>query len=106
MKKQLSLAVMMLFALVCNAQYTVGSLTEPLEQSVWQQSAWISAADAQVVTGKVQDGTRAADGASWYKQYAEPVVKKTPRRESGGRITYEERIVQQMPQIPKRKDRV
>ena len=47
-----------------------------------------------------------ADGASWYKQYAEPVVKKTPRRESGGRITYEERIVQQMPQIPKRKDRV
>ena len=47
-----------------------------------------------------------ADGASWYKQYAEPVVKKTPKRESGGRITYEERIVQQMPQIPKRKDRV
>ena len=66
MKKQLSLAVMMLFALVCNAQYTVGYLTEPLEQSVWQQSAWISAADAQVVTGKVQDGTRAADGASWF----------------------------------------
>ncbi len=49
---------------------------------------------------------KTADGASWYKQYAEPVVKKTPRKESGGRITYEERIVEQMPQIPKRKDRV
>lgn len=66
MKKQFSLAVMMLFALACNAQNTVGTLTEPLDESVWQQSAWISAADAQVVTGKVQDGTRAADGASWF----------------------------------------
>ena len=46
------------------------------------------------------------DGASWYKQYAEPVVKKTPHKEGNGKITYDERIVQQMPQIPKRKDKV
>ncbi len=49
---------------------------------------------------------KTVDGASWYKQYAEPVVKKTPREDSGGKISYEERIVQQLPQIPKRKDRV
>ena len=57
---------MMCVALACNAQKTVGTLTQPLEQSAWQQSAWLSAADAQVITGKVYDGTRAADGASWF----------------------------------------
>ena len=49
---------------------------------------------------------KTVDGASWYKQYAEPTVKKTPRELSNGKITYDERIVLEMPQIPKRKDRV
>lgn len=49
---------------------------------------------------------KTVDGASWYKQYAEPVVKKTPHELPNGKISYDERIVQQMPQIPKRKDRV
>lgn len=53
-------------ALACNAQQTVGTLTEALDASAWQQSEWISAKDAQVVTGQVQDGSRAADGASWF----------------------------------------
>ena len=39
---------------------------EALDDSAWSQSAWISAADAPVVTGRVNDGTRAADGASWF----------------------------------------
>lgn len=48
------------------------------------------------------------DGESWYKQYAEPVVQKTPYQdgEDGSKIKYEQKIVQQMPQIPKRKDKV
>ena len=41
-------------------------LVKPLDNSAWQKSEWISAADAPVVTGKVWDGTRAADGASWF----------------------------------------
>jgi len=45
------------------------------------------------------------DGESWYKQYAQPTVKKTPF-ETGGKIQYHEEIVQKMPQAPKRKDKV
>jgi hypothetical protein len=45
------------------------------------------------------------DGESWYKQYAQPTVKKTPFEESG-KIQYHEEIVQKMPQAPKRKDKV
>ena len=44
----------------------VGTRADALEGSAWSQSEWISAADAPVVTGRVHDGTRAADGASWF----------------------------------------
>ena len=47
-----------------------------------------------------------ADGETWYKQYAQPTVEKTPYEEPGGKIKYNERIVDQMPQVPKRKDRI
>ena len=47
-----------------------------------------------------------ADGETWYKQYAQPTVEKTPYEEPGGTIKYNERIVDQMPQVPKRKDRI
>lgn len=46
------------------------------------------------------------DGQNWYKQYAEPTVQKTPYQDDSGKIKYDEKIVDQMPQIPKRKDRV
>lgn len=46
------------------------------------------------------------DGQSWYKQYAEPTVQKTPYKDDSGKIQYNEKIVEQLPQIPKRKDRV
>ena len=66
MKKQLTLAGMMLVALVCNAQKPVGTLIDCYVGRPWRESVWISAKDAQVVTGQVNDGTRAADGASWF----------------------------------------
>ncbi len=57
---------MMWAALACNAQGTVGKLIDYHLVGPWNESAWISAQDAQVVTGEVKDGTRAADGASWF----------------------------------------
>ena len=41
-------------------------LTTALDNSLWKTSQWISAADAPVVNGEVIDGSRAADGASWF----------------------------------------
>ncbi len=46
------------------------------------------------------------DGESWYRQYAEPTVQKMPVEGENGQIRYEERIVQQLPEIPQRKDGV
>ncbi len=46
-----------------------------------------------------------ADGETWYKQYAKPAVEREPYQE-GGQIKYNERIVNQMPQVPRRKDRI
>ncbi|MGN0214402.1 MAG: family 78 glycoside hydrolase catalytic domain [Muribaculaceae bacterium] len=42
------------------------SLCEALPDSAWNSSQWISVANAPEVEGVVQDGTRAADGASWF----------------------------------------
>ena len=42
------------------------SLTAALNDSVWKSSSWISVVDAPVVSGEVADGSRAADGASWF----------------------------------------
>ena len=85
MKKQLLLAVMMLCALACNAQKPVGTLIESPQSPGWELSSWISAKDAQVVTGQVYDGTRAADGASWFvsKPRNEKKVKKAVWMTSG-----------------------
>ena len=45
----------------------VGVLTGPLDDSAWESSIWISAADAPVVQGKINGKNwRAADGASWF----------------------------------------
>lgn len=52
------------------------------------------------------DEIKTVDGESWYRQYAEPTVQKTPYDDGSGKIKYNEQIVEQMPQIPRRKDRV
>lgn len=43
-----------------------GHRVEALDDSHWDSSQWISAADAPIVTDRVEDGSRAADGASWF----------------------------------------
>lgn len=46
---------------------SAGFLTEPLNDSLWQKSVWISAPDAAVVTDLIEGAhERAADGASWF----------------------------------------
>ena len=62
------LALGILFALSCCAKQEQQEIyrTEALDSQAWDSSTWISAADAPVVTGPVFDGTRAADGASWF----------------------------------------
>ena len=61
----------------CNSgQQTAGVRTSALDDSCWNSSQWISAADAPVVEGEVKGGSnyRSADGASWF--LAKPVNSK------------------------------
>ena len=49
---------------------------------------------------------QAVDGTSWYKQYAQDAVEKSPYMAADGSIAYKESIVKKMPPAPKRKDRL
>lgn len=49
---------------------------------------------------------QAADGSSWYKQYATDAVEKSPYMAPDGSIAYNESIVKKLPQPPRRKDRI
>ena len=40
-------------------------LVSPLPDVAWEEAEWICVADAPEVQGRVDDGTRAADGANW-----------------------------------------
>lgn len=70
-----------------------------------RQFAMYSASQYMVPSGPYEV-VKTVDGESWYKQYAQPTVQKTPYEDASGKIKYNEKIVEQMPQIPKRKDRV
>lgn len=48
----------------------------------------------------------AADNSTWYKQYATDAVERTPYMTSEGKIAYRESIIQKLPDMPKRKDRI
>ena len=48
----------------------------------------------------------AADGTSWYKQYATETVVRTPHQVQDGGVTYNESIVKKLPNAPKRKDKI
>ncbi len=54
--------------LSCSRCPYYGERTEPLDNSLWEKSEWISAADADVIDTPVYeyDHCRAADGASWF----------------------------------------
>ena len=52
----------------CAQSPIIGLRTGALDENAWDQSVWISAVDAPVVSGIVnsRDNRRAADGASWF----------------------------------------
>lgn len=48
---------------------------------------------------------QAADGSSWYKQYAQDAVDKSPYMAPDGSIAYQESIVKRLPRPPKRREK-
>lgn len=56
----------------------IGNRVPALPDSAWNESEWISAKDAPVFDGEVTEGTRAADGTSWFVRAAanEKAVKR------------------------------
>ncbi len=48
----------------------------------------------------------AEDGSTWYKQYAADAVERKPYMGEDGKVAYNESIVQRLPKIPQRKDRI
>lgn len=48
----------------------------------------------------------AADGTSWYKQYATDTVERKPYKAEDGSVAYNESIVKKLPKAPVRKDRI
>ena len=77
----------------------------PADGGAERRFAMYNAGQYMTPTGAYET-VETADGETWYKQYAQPTVERTPYEESSGQIKYNEKIVEQMPQIPKRKDRV
>ena len=47
-----------------------------------------------------------ADGARWYKQYAQDAVERKPYKAPDGTVAYDESIVKKLPDPPRRKDRI
>lgn len=48
----------------------------------------------------------AADGTSWYKQYATDTVERKPYKAEDGSVAYNESIVKKLPRAPQRKDKI
>lgn len=48
----------------------------------------------------------AADGTTWYKQYATDTVERKPYKADDGSVAYRESIVKKLPKAPARKERV
>ena len=53
-------------ALISSCSSRQAFLTDALDDSCWEHSSWISAPDAPVVQETIKDGSRAADGSSWF----------------------------------------
>ena len=60
-------------------------------------------AEQYMAPGSSYETVTAADGSSWYKQYARDAVEKTPYMAPDGSIAYNESIVQKLPDMPRRK---
>ena len=68
MKRLLCIVAIVATACCQKTERNEGFRTTELDDSAWEVSQWISAADAPVVSGKVKSNENhlAADGASWF----------------------------------------
>ena len=68
MKKFLYVMAVAAAAVACSEAEYYGNRADALDDSAWESSQWISAADAPIVEGTVhsKENCRAADGASWF----------------------------------------
>ena len=66
----LSAALLIAVSLIlssCANESLHGKRVDALDSSLWEKSVWISAADAEIVTGLIApENWRAADGTSWF----------------------------------------
>lgn len=80
--------------------------TETTEESGSREFAMYHADQYLAPTPGTYDTVQSVDGITWYKQYAQPSVNKTPYETEDGKIAYHESIVQKLPQAPQRKERI
>ncbi len=80
--------------------------TETTEDSGSREFALYHADQYVAPTPGTYDTVQSVDGATWYKQYAQPTVNKTPYETEDGKVAYHESIVQKLPQAPQRKERI
>ena len=80
--------------------------TETTEDSGSREFALYHADQYVAPTPGTYDTVQSVDGATWYKQYAQPAVNKTPYETEDGKVAYHESIVQKLPQAPQRKERI
>lgn len=80
--------------------------TETSADSESREFAMYHADQYMAPTQGTYDTVQSVDGATWYKQYAQPAVKKIPYEAADGKVAYHESVVQKLPPIPQRKDRV
>ena len=68
-----ALAVLLFAGCKSRTAVTESKLTDAMEPSAWECSKWISAKDAPVVTGRIDDhqNSRSADGANWFASTVE-----------------------------------
>lgn len=52
------------------------------------------------------DTLQATDGTTWYRQYAQDTLSRTPYQDANGKTAYHDSIVKQVPKAPPRKDRL
>lgn len=63
-------------------------------------------ADQYMAPSGTYDTVQSVDGSTWYKQYAQDAVERTPYQDSDGKVAYHESIVQKVPPAPSRKDKI
>ena len=66
MKAFLAILISFFPLVAISQEKKTGTFTTPLDDSCWEVSKWISVADAPVVNGRVNEESRAADGANWF----------------------------------------